>query len=437
MRLPVLTAADGASWEASVVGGLGDGDSAVEVVRRCVDVIELLAVAASGQARAALVSASLRRLDVDAVERLSAAGTVPVGVVERGDVAAEERLRAMGVAFVVASDIDPGVLASVIEEAVREAGDGVASSSRAFAPEPAQAAASRIVDVADSSSVDAPAPSAPRSTVLVAVWGPAGAPGRSTVALTLADEIARCGSSSLLIDGDVYGGTLAPALGLLDESPGIAAACRQAVTSRLGADELAALSWQISPRFRVLTGIPRAERWPELRVSAADNVLAAARQLADVIVADVGFCLESDEELSYDTAAPRRNGLTLAILDAADLIIAVGSADPIGMQRLVRGLGELSDAGLTNTVWVVLNRVRAGIAPGNPETEFAAALSRFGGREPAALLPFDQEAIDASLAAGKTVGEARPNSAFRRSMVELAHAIVGAPEPRRKRRHRR
>ena len=49
-------------------------------------------------------------------------------------------------------------------------------------------------------------------------------------------------------------------------------------------------------------------------------MLAAARALADFTVVDCGFCLETDEELSFDTLAPRRNGATLAVLDDADLV---------------------------------------------------------------------------------------------------------------------
>ncbi|HEY5049716.1 MAG TPA: hypothetical protein VII50_02355 [Acidothermaceae bacterium] len=41
---------------------------------------------------------------------------------------------------------------------------------------------------------------------------------------------------------------------------------------------------------------------------------------------------------------PRRNGSTLATLTDADHVVAVGSADPVGLQRLVRGLAELSEA---------------------------------------------------------------------------------------------
>ena len=62
----------------------------------------------------------------------------------------------------------------------------------------------------------------------MAVWGPTGAPGRTTVAVGLADEAARLGISTLLVDADVYGGVVAQVLGLLDESPGLAGAARLA-----------------------------------------------------------------------------------------------------------------------------------------------------------------------------------------------------------------
>ncbi len=426
MKLPVLTAADGAAWEAGLVVSLERGDHGVTVVRRCVDVVDLVAVAAAGQARAALVAAGLRRLDADAIDRLSASGVVPVGVVTRGDTAAEDRLHAIGIAHVVPADTDAAVVASVIAEAVAAAASGT-PPARAFAD---PTAATAMVMPPGGGS----APQPERRGSVVAVWGPTGAPGRTTVAVTLADELSRLGCASLLVDADVYGGVVAAALGLLDESPGLAAACRQASSSRLDGSSLAGLCWQLRPTLRVLTGIPRAERWPELRATAVESVLAAARGLADFTVLDCGFSLEADEELSYDTLAPRRNGATLAILDAADVILVVGAADPIGLQRLVRGLAELRDAEVAAPIWVVLNKVRRGVVPGDPGTELAAALERFAGRRPAALLPSDPEAVDAALAVGKTLAEVRPASPLCQATAELAAALSGQPARRSRRR---
>jgi Flp pilus assembly CpaE family ATPase len=429
VKVPILTAAEGASWEAGLLVALERGDHGVVVARRCVDVVDLLAVAAAGQAKAAMVASGLRRLDADAVDRLNAAGVVPVGVVRRGDTGAEDRLRAMGIDYLVPDDAEPDIVGSVIAEAVAGADGATVRLNRTFG-DPA-AATSRVIPPTGGT------PSLPRSTrrgSVVAVWGPTGAPGRTTVAVTLADELARLGSGTLLVDADVYGGVIAAVLGLLDESPGLAAACRQAASTRLDAGALAGLCWQLAPTLRVLTGIPRAERWPELRASAIAPVLGAARALADFTVIDCGFGLESDEELSYDTLAPRRNGATLAILDAADVVLAVGAADPIGLQRLVRGLVELRDAEVAAPIWVVLNKVRRGVVPGDPRAELTAALDRFAGRQPAALLPSDPESLDAALAVGKTLGEVRPGSALRQSTVELAAALAGLPQTRRKRR---
>lgn len=436
MKLPVLSVADGAGWEERLVTALERDPLGVEIVRRCVDVVDLLAVAASGQGRAALVAASLRRLDADAVDRLLVATVVPVGVVPRGDTAAEDRLRSIGIAYILPDDADAGVVASVLTEAVRAAAAGpgsTASTSRQLRSFADPSTSMAIPPGAGAPvAIDEPA----RRGSVLAVWGPTGAPGRTTVAVTLADELARLGAASLLVDADVYGGTIAAVLGLLDESPGLAAACRQASAQRVDAASLAALCWQLGPQLRVLTGIPLASRWPELRPPAVRSVLASARALADFTVVDCGFCLETDEELSFDTLAPRRNGATLAVLDDADLILVVGSADPIGMQRLVRGLADLRDAELPAPVWVVLNRVRRGPIK-DPEIELPAALERFAGRTPAALLPEDAKSIDAALAIGKTVGEYDPKSTLRLAVAALAAALAGVPAPATGRRHRR
>jgi Flp pilus assembly CpaE family ATPase len=211
---------------------------------------------------------------------------------------------------------------------------------------------------------------------------------------------------------------------MLDESPGIAAACRLASSTRLTGAALAGLCWQLQPHLRVLTGIPLAARWPELRTAAVGAVLAAARQLADLTVVDCGFCLETDEELSFDSLAPRRNGATLAVLDDADLVLVVGAADPIGMQRLVRGLAELREAEVGSTAQVVLNKVRRGVVPGDPRAELVGALELFSGTTPAALLPYDRESLDAALATGRSLGEARPASPLRAAVADLAARLA-------------
>lgn len=265
------------------------------------------------------------------------------------------------------------------------------------------------------------------------MWGPTGAPGRTTVAVGLATELALLGRQTLLVDADVYGGVVAQVLGLLDEAPGLAAAARMANAGTLDLPALAGLARALSPTLRVLTGITRADRWPELRPAALEVVLAQARTLAGNTVVDLGFCLEQDEELSYDTAAPRRNGATTAVLEAADVVVAVGSADPVGLQRLVRSLGELKELLPGVEPVVVVNRLRGSAVPGDAAAQVRGALSRYAGVTAPVLVPLDTAGVDGALATGRTLAEAAPHSPVRQALAELAAELAGRQPARRRR----
>jgi Flp pilus assembly CpaE family ATPase len=425
MALHVFTAVTGAAWESALVGALDRDDHGVTVVRRCVDVADLLAAAATGTGQAALLSAELRRLDGAAVARLTAAGVAVVGLVEPGDEPATERLRQFGVARVIPADSSPELIAATLREAVTgtpPAGRDVADPRTALPAlglpaEPAERPAGR--------------------GRVVAVWGPTGAPGRTTVAVGLADEAARLGASTLLVDADVYGGVVAQVLGLLDEAPGIAAAARQAGAGTLDVPALARLAWSVHPRLRVLTGLARADRWPELRPGAVSAVLEEARRLAALTVLDCSFNLEEDEELSFDTAAPRRNGATLTVLEAADEVLCVSGADPVALQRTVRALAELREVLPDVQPLLVVNQLRRGPVPGDPRQEIAAAFERFAGQQVRAFLPADRRATDAALAAGRTLAEVAPGSTLRTALRSLAAELAGVPEPARRRRRGR
>ena len=432
IAVPVLTAVSDALWEAQLVAALERGELGVTVVRRCVDLADLLATAATGQARAALLSADLRRLDRDALTRLAVAGVAVVGLVPPADEEAERRLRQLGVSTVLPSDASPEAISAAVIDAVVALNPTPGNLSALPGSAPADPRAA-LPDLPPDEPEQLPE-IVPGSGRLVAVWGPTGAPGRTTVAVGLASELSALGWPTLLIDADVYGGVIAQVLGLLDESPGLAAACRLANYGALDVPALAGLARQLSPSLRVLSGIGRADRWPELRPAALEVILSLATSLAATTVVDCGFCLEQDEELSYDTLAPRRNGATLAILEQADTVLAVGTADPVGLQRLVRGLSELKEAVPGVRPAVVVNRLRSSAIPGNTEAEVRAALSRYAGVDSVVFVPHDVAGIDAAVSAGKTLVEASPGSPARQAIQALAASLVGAAAPGRKRR---
>jgi len=418
MALQVFTAVTGAAWETELVGALDRADHGVSVVRRCVDVSELLAAAATGTGQAALLSAELRRLDADAVARLEAAGVAVVGLVEPGDDAAAGRLRQLGVRDVLPADAAPEEIARALRQAVA----GPPSAGRLDIGDPRGA-------LPVLGGPDEPEERPAGRGRVVAVWGPTGAPGRTTVAVGIADEAARLGVSTLLVDADVYGGVIAQMLGLLDESPGLAGAARQAGAGTLDAATLVRLAWSVRPHLRVLTGLARADRWPELRPRAVSTVLDEARRLAALTVVDCAFSVEDDEELSFDTAAPRRNGATLAVLESADLVLCVSGADPVALQRSIRALGQLREALPDVEPVLVVNQVRKGPVPGDPRREIADSLERFAGREVHAFLPADRRATDAALATGRALAEAAPGSALRLALRSLAATVAEVPLP--------
>ncbi|MEY4170436.1 MAG: hypothetical protein RLZ94_1509, partial [Actinomycetota bacterium] len=240
--VPVLLAAPDLPHEPELVSRLTRSGAPVTIVRRCVDAVDLLGAAASGNARVALVSAGLPRLTRDTVSRLAAAQVRVIGVALDGDDISARKLRALDVAVVTLPGDDVDLAVAALARAVED-------------PRPT---AWEYSDVSAGSPASVQSPALGR---LITVWGPTGAPGRTSVAVALADESARAGVPALLVDADTHGGAVAAQLGLLDDVSGIVVACRQADAGTLDAASLAGAARTVDGRLRVLTGITSARRW--------------------------------------------------------------------------------------------------------------------------------------------------------------------------------
>lgn len=258
---------------------------------------------------------------------------------------------------------------------------------------------------------------------VVPVWGPHGSPGATTIAIGLAAEAAARGLRVILVDADTYGGAIGPMLGLGDEAPGFAAACRLAGADSLTPAELdrvAAHTGADGSRFRVLTGIPNPARWPELSRERVLATLRRCRELADLVVVDVGFALEADDEIASDALGPRRNAAALATLELAYRIVAVSGADALSLQRFLRARLELLELAGAAPVDVVVNRVRSAAVGMGAAGQVRAVLARFGGIDDPVLVPHDQSAADRAHASALPLGQASPRSAAAKAIAELA-----------------
>ena len=400
----VLVAAAGSPWEAAALDRI-ERASGLLLAKRCVDLAELLATASTGLASVAVVSPTLPGLDADSVAGLRRCG-LGVVLVAAADELLEgdaERMRRLGIDHVLAvSELD-----SLAATLLRAGEHAVAGTATGLAP-------------ADPAGLDAPA--AVQRGRLVAVWGPTGAPGRTTVAVGLAGELAAHGHDTLLLDVDAYGGAVAQHLGVLDEVSGLLAAARAANAGRLDVAQLAAVARSVRDGLRVVTGLPRPDRWPEVRPTAFEDLLDRAAELASYTVMDLGFCLEGDPPDPFGPGAPQRNQMTLSALERADEVVVVGSADPVGLARLARGLVDLREVVPGVRPRVVVNRTRASL--GWRDREIRGMVEGFTRPLDVHFLPDDRAAADRALMAGSTLGETG-DSELRTAVAALTAAVRG------------
>ena len=240
----VLILASGAAWESPALGLL-EREPGVVVLRRCVDVPDLLAAASAGQADVAVLA-------------LEAPGPRPGA---RSTTCARFQVRPVAVV--------PARRCRRAPPAGRPA--------RHRDRRPRRRARRRCRHAVQAADEDAdadtvvPGPRWPTSRRppsgggrVLAVWGPAGAPGRTTVAVAVAAELAARGRRTTLVDADPYGGAVAQQLGILDEVSGLLAAARLAAggharargSGRCSAPSASTSPW--SPACRAPTGGSRS-----------------------------------------------------------------------------------------------------------------------------------------------------------------------------------
>lgn len=384
----VVVCAGGAPWETVLVRALQRPELGVHVAHRCSDHGDLLGTALRDHPRAVLVDADLSWVDLDFVAMMRREG-IEVVVIGEG----RRQLGDLGVPT-FPSDVPVETLAAGIHRT------GTRSS-------------------ADDLDAQMAAETEMSTGRVVAIWSGVGSPGRTTVAVHLALEAAALGFSTLLIDADVWGASIAQTLGL-DESPSLTQAARLAGD---GWPQSLSTCVQRGPLdVGVLAGLARSELWPEVREEAWRAVIGAARQLFDVVVLDLAAPIEEDEDLVYDRIPYRRNLVTTIGLELADVIVQVAAADPIGLRRgVVANRTLASSRRITSfSARLVLNR-----APGAGRRlqDCSRAVSEWMGVAPTAILP-DEPALVRSLWEGRPLHDIAPRSRWLRELRTMTSELV-------------
>ncbi|HEV2754605.1 MAG TPA: P-loop NTPase [Actinomycetota bacterium] len=386
MPLRVVTVAGAPEAEAAFATALARRTDA-EIVLRCVDRVELLAAIRGATPDLVVCVGSPSWLDRQSC-----------------DEAVAERIPVVGLAC--------------------SADDGDAFARLGILVLPADAEIDRVLGVGASGDALPEAPAALARSLgetgrLIAVWGPKGAPGRSTIAAELAAELAHSGATCALVDADTYGGDLAQMLGVVEELPTIVWACRAA--ARPDADPLEGIR-RTGPRGPALiAGIPRSDLWKDIGDFGWRELLARLRAAFDHVVVDIGFSLEDP---SSPLGGDGRNHVARAAVREADRVVAVCRCDPVGLKTFLWSYPALAELVAEDRVVVCANRV----APGE-EGAAADLLRRHARKRPAAYLPDEPATFRAAVAKGVPARDLAPGSAAARAVRGLAAALGGAPRP--------
>lgn len=452
----VVVAVD-TEYEDHVVGVLGRLPE-VTIVARPAEITELLALLAAGRADVVVLSEYFPGMSAEAARRVLADAPAVLGLGAEGGTLHTWGVRALVDPMVGEHDWNAalqGCAAGTGEGAAetRRNGAGRSPEARGDASGPAipgtattEAAASpeetgtdrgttadrgRGTDPFESAGADPEGDDGADRGTVVAVWGTGGAPGRSTVAASLAKELSRH-STVVLVDADTVFAAQASLWGLLDDDPHLVSLCRARARRPWTEGTLETHSARIGKNLRVVTGLSRAERWPEIDPVTLSEVLDDLSAAAKYVVVDLTDRIDPDDDFAdphYD-----RHSATRAVLERADTTLLVAAGDPVGLQRLIALLGTERGAELGGRAGLVVNKVRASAVGTRPEERIGATLRRFVDPDLAPVyLPFAPETLDPAVLAGRPPTEAAPNSAFSVAIAGLASSVSGTPMRRSRR----
>jgi pilus assembly protein CpaE len=257
-----------------------------------------------------------------------------------------------------------------------------------------------------------------RSHRIVAVFGPKGGVGRTTLAFNLATAIAETGLRTALVDGSLQYADVRRLLRMAPSEPSI---CDLPTDGVRGTD-LAETLISDPSGIDVLLAPPRPEMAELISSRDLDAIVDLLRRTYPAVIIDTPTTLTES---------------TLVLLDAADVVLNVVTPETGAIDAAKTALEAFAAMGYAESkVRIVVNRTdtRGGLS--------AAQIARSLGRTPAAQLPSDWQLVSAANAEGVPFVRERPDAPVSVAVRELAAsvtAVVGtvpAPVPIRSQRRR-
>ncbi len=250
---------------------------------------------------------------------------------------------------------------------------------------------------------------------IAAFWSPPGSVGRTTTAL----NVAACAATSvrvLLVDLDF----VSPSVALLaanQDLPSLSTVLHHhQITQKI--DE--AFLHEFAPHFsgsrkdfRVVAGLSRPERWPEIKPQLLQSLFHELSPFIDLILCD----LQASSHRSLGV-----NAVARGILAEADSVVALANANPLGLARLLREIHDLRELRQSaESINVVFNRMSTK-APEPPEAAAFVELTKLP--QPLTIRD-DYDAFELLVASASTKATLRKRSAYKTDIQALTDKVLG------------
>ena len=408
MRTNILLALTDQTWQLQVMTALND-NSQIKIRRRCVDSVDLMSAIHLGLANKVVISAGFENLNSTTISGAKKLGCDVYGIYLENDIDSLEKLVGVGVKSNFAID----------ETDVEKSLKGLINL---------------LLNVSEIDKFSNELEDLSQVPGLVCVWGTNGSPGRSSVAINLSFSLASKNSPTLLVDLDAIVPSLAPALGLVSEVPGVSSLVHDALKGRLSQESIEKNVIEVNPGLHVLTGISNPKRWPELRTEGLIQVLKLCSQMYANIICDLSAVLpESTDSSLNDVDIFRRFDHIPKVLEISSRNIFVLSATPLSLIRASEALEALHEINKSEPL-IILNKINEINLGQKYESTVEAILGRWVNSGSIYRIPDRPEIFAESWMRAESVqdlGDKQLNEIFDEISKEVKNEISRPPKYRR------
>ena len=408
MRTNILLALTDQTWQLQVMTALND-NSQIKIRRRCVDSVDLMSAIHLGLANKVVISAGFENLNSTTISGAKKLGCDVYGIYLENDIDSLEKLVGVGVKSNFAID----------ETDVEKSLKGLINL---------------LLNVSEIDKFSNELEDLSQVPGLICVWGTNGSPGRSSVAINLSFSLASKNFPTLLVDLDAIVPSLAPALGLVSEVPGVSSLVHDALKGRLSQESIEKNVIEVNPGLHVLTGISNPKRWPELRTEGLIQVLKLCSQMYANIICDLSAVLpESTDSSLNDVDIFRRFDHIPKVLEISSRNIFVLSATPLSLIRASEALEALHEINKSEPL-IILNKINEINIGQKYESTVEAILGRWVNSGSIYRIPDRPEIFAESWMRAESVqdlGDKQLNEIFDEISKEVKNEISRPPKYRR------